>query len=96
MSEYKLQKGGSGVIRLKDMAFIPDCADNRDWQEYRAWVAAGNTPLPAYTPEELEAKQKADEEAAREKLIADKMRELAISELKKEGKLPPDYKVDQK
>lgn len=86
----------SGVIRLEDNATIPDCPDNRDWREYQAWLAKGNTPLPAYTPEELEAKQKADEEAAREKLIADKMRELAISELKKEGKLPPGYRMDQK
>ena len=57
MSEYKLQKGGSGVIRLKDMAFIPDCADNRDWQEYRAWVAAGNTPDQAQTPEEIATRE---------------------------------------
>jgi len=85
-----------GVVRLSDGAQIPKCPGNRDWQEYQEWLKKGNTPLPAYTPEELEAKQKADEEAAREKLIADKMRELAISELKKEGKLPPDYKVDQK
>ncbi len=99
---YKLMKANlitgisEGVIRLADGACIPESLDNKDWQEYQEWLKKGNTPLPAYTPEELEAKQKADEEAAREKLIADKMRELAISELKKEGKLPPDYKVDQK
>lgn len=96
MSEYKLQKGGSGVIRLKDMAYIPDCKDNTDWREYQAWLAEGNTPLPAFTAEELAEKQRAEEMAAREKLIAEKMRELAISELKKEGKLPPDYRMDQK
>ena len=49
--------------------------------------------LVGSTPEELEAKQKAEEEAAREALIQTKMRELAISELKKEGKLPQDYKM---
>ncbi len=92
---YKIQKDGSGVIRLADMACIPECKDNTDWREYQAWLAEGNTPLPAYTPEELEAKQKADEEAAREKLIADKMRELAISELKKEGKLPDGFKIEK-
>ena len=93
---YKRQKDGVGVIRLVDMASIPECPDNRDWREYLEWRAKGNEPLPAYTPEELEAKQKAEEEAAREALIQTKMRELAISELKKEGKLPPDYRMDQK
>ena len=89
---YKLSRY-SGVIRLADMAYIPDCKDNTDWREYQAWLAEGNRPQPAYTPEELEAKQKAEEEAAREALIQTKMRELAISELKKEGKLPQDYKM---
>lgn len=34
------------------------------------------------------------EKQDREKLIRDKTRELAIAELKKEGKLPPDYEDD--
>lgn len=93
---YKLHIDGESVVRLEGGGCIPKDERNSDWRDYLAWLAAGNTPEPAITPEELEAKQKADEEAAREKLIADKMRELAISELKKEGKLPPDYKVDQK
>ncbi len=83
-----------GVIkRLSDEAFIPPDQGNADYQEYLEWLAKGNTPEPAFTPEELEAKQKAEEEAAREALIQTKMRELAISELKKEGKLPADYKL---
>ena len=93
---YKIQKDGIGVIRLADMAYIPDCKDNTDWQEYQAWLAKGNEPLPAYTPEELAEKQKAEEMAAREKLIAEKMRELAVAELKREGKLPTDYRLNQK
>jgi len=96
MTMYKIQKDGIGVIRLADGASIPECVDNTDWQEYQAWLAKGNTPLPAYTEEELVEKQRAEEMAAREKLIAEKMRELAISELKKEGKLPTDYRLNQK
>lgn len=92
---YKLSRY-SGVIRLRDMTYIPDCLDNVDWQEYLEWRAKGNEPLPAYTEEELVEKQRAEKMAAREKLIAEKMRELAVAELKREGKLPTDYRLNQK
>ncbi len=49
---YKLVEGG--VVRLKDMAFIPDDPANRDWQEYVEWLAEGNTPEPQYTFAELQ------------------------------------------
>jgi len=49
---YKLGKLG-GVIRLKDMASIPECLDNVDWREYLEWLAKGNTPAPAETPKEI-------------------------------------------
>ena len=51
---YKLQNlplGGQDVIRLTDMAYIPMNPDNTDYQVYLEWVAAGNTPEPADTPE---------------------------------------------
>lgn len=41
---YKLTN--NGVIRLYDNAYIPDCDDNRDWQEYQQWLSEGNEPLP--------------------------------------------------
>jgi len=49
---YKLNKQ-SGVIRLSDMASIPECVDNVDWRAYLEWLAKGNTPAPAETPEEI-------------------------------------------
>jgi hypothetical protein len=39
------------IKRLSDNAFIPFDPDNTDYQAYLAWLAEGNEPLPADTPE---------------------------------------------
>ena len=42
---YQLNNLG-GVTRVADGASIPEDINNRDWRDYLAWVAEGNTPLP--------------------------------------------------
>ena len=46
---YKLLENGC-VLRLPDNAAIPPTTDNVDWIAYQAWLALGNTPLPADAP----------------------------------------------
>jgi hypothetical protein len=61
---YKRQKDGVGVIRLSDMASIPECVDNVDWRAYLEWLAKGNTPAPAETPEEIAKRTEREAKAA--------------------------------
>jgi len=34
------------ILRLPDNATVPNDPDNTDWQQYQAWLAEDNTPLP--------------------------------------------------
>lgn len=49
---YKLMKNSMGgdpciVLRIADGANIPFDPANTDYQQYLAWLEAGNQPLPA-------------------------------------------------
>lgn len=49
---YKLNK--NSVTRLVDGAFVPFASGNADYEEYKQWLADGNTPEPEFTEEELQ------------------------------------------
>ena len=46
---YQLTSGDT-IVRLSDNAFIPAAPGNRDYADFLAWKAEGNTPLPAPAP----------------------------------------------
>lgn len=46
---YKMTSNHT-VIRTIDNALIPADPGNRDWQEYQAWLEAGNMPNPVDEP----------------------------------------------
>ena len=37
----------NAIVRLSDSAFIPFDPANTDYQQYLAWIVAGNVPAPA-------------------------------------------------
>lgn len=47
---YQLTNSPDTIRRLSDDAFIPTDEGNRDYIEYLAWLAGGNTPEPAPVP----------------------------------------------
>lgn len=55
---YKLIDLSNSIRRLSDGASIPKDTGNRDYREYLEWLEAGNTPFPAYTPEEIAEREK--------------------------------------
>lgn len=49
MKLYQLTSS-TAIFRTSDSLWIPADPDNKDYQAYLAWVAAGNTPDPYIPP----------------------------------------------
>jgi hypothetical protein len=54
---YTLTDHPNTIIRDEDGAFIPADPANRDYQDYLAWLAAGNQPNPYGAPGQRPATQ---------------------------------------
>ena len=72
----------SGVKRLSDTAFIPECADNRDWQEYQQWLSKGNEPLPIDPPLINNAIYIANGQARQQRIQREQQQQAAVELLK--------------
>ena len=66
---YKLI-GTKSVKRLVDGACIPFADGNRDYEEYKLWLAEGNIPEPELTKEELRTKFENEFRQNRNKLLS--------------------------
>ena len=49
-----------GVIRLSDMAYIPEDQNNSDWLEYQRWKSIGNKPEKYPSPSTIEVDAERD------------------------------------
>lgn len=78
---YKLAK--KAVIRLADSAVIPEAEGNADYQEYLAWVAAGNVLPPFVEPAQdpAVAKEAAAKAAAKQNVKLQALAELSPAEV---------------
>ena len=47
---YQLTTAGTSIVRVADGAVIPEDPANKDYQAYLAFIAGGNTALPAPVP----------------------------------------------
>jgi hypothetical protein len=71
MTTYQLQEDETVILRVDDTTFIPE-GDGRDYQDYLAWLAEGNTPLPFDTTGQQTAAFVAAEDEERLRLVAER------------------------
>ena len=47
LTNPSLGQTSSTLVKRSDGAFVPFDPDNTDYTQYLAWLAEGNTPIPA-------------------------------------------------
>jgi LEA14-like dessication related protein len=85
----------SGIKRTLDSASIPICEGNSDYQAFLEWNAKQVVPLDLNSISQamIATKVAREEHSTIETLIQKKLRDNAISDLKKEGKLDSNGKL---
>lgn len=83
---YKLHSSALAVVRVSDGATIPASASNRDYVDYLAWVALGNTPGPADDSTAQQRAQAQIDAKERETLLPREVRESLLALI---DNLPP-------
>ena len=81
-----VQESDDGWI-VNDSMHVPNTEENRHCRDVLEWIKQGNKPKPKAMPVDT------TEQDQVEILIQEKIREIAIEELKIEGKLNDDGKV---
>jgi len=41
---YQLMNNFDGILRIEDLAWIPNDPNNYDWRQYQEWLKKGNLP----------------------------------------------------
>jgi hypothetical protein len=92
---YDNMTGKVSGIKRSDGASIPLCTDNTDYQAFLEWNQAQVTPLDLNSIDAatIAAHEIQKEQAKVDALVNQKMKDLAIEVLKKEGKLDANGKV---
>jgi len=93
---YDSMTGKVGSIkRLSDSASIPLCEDNMDFRAFLEWNIEQAVPLDldSIDAASIAAHEAQKEQAAIDVLVNQKMKDIAIAELKKEGILDAGGKI---
>jgi uncharacterized protein YfeS len=93
---YRTQDGKvESVKRLSTGASIPLCEGNTDYQAFLEWNKEQSTPLDLNSVSQamIDAQAARMEQVKVDVLVNQKMKDIAIEALKKEGKLDANGKV---
>lgn len=75
---YRLTLNPELIQRIADNTFFPTNPENKDYQEFLAWQADGNTPDPAESPEETAAREAQELEHTEQTVLRDSLKMDAI------------------